>query len=110
MIRWLVELYQRVRPDTLARILSLSFVLTGALVTIFLYDAWPSWRQAAISALVLCGMTALLSGATLAAKLNAEANLVISRNRSKGSLTRRRGGVTIRTGMRMGSGPDGSCP
>ncbi len=76
VIRWLVRLYQRVRPDTLARVLSLSFVLAGALLTIFLYDAWPSWRTAAISALVLCGSTAFLSGATLLAKLNAEANRV----------------------------------
>ena len=76
VIRWLVQLYQRVRPDTLARVLSLSFVLAGALLTIFLYDAWPSWRSAATSALVLCGLTALLSGVMLATKLNQAANRV----------------------------------
>ena len=76
VIRWLVQLYQRVRPDTLARVLSLSFVLAGVLLTIFLYDAWPSWRNAATAALVLCGLASLLSGVTLATKLNQAANRV----------------------------------
>ena len=76
VIHWLVQLYQRVRPDTLARVLSFSFMLAGALLTIVLYDAWPSWRSAATSVLVLGGLTALLSGVTLATKLNQAANRV----------------------------------
>ena len=76
VIRWLVQFYQRVRPDILARVLSLSFVFAGGLLTIFIYDGWPSWRSATIAALVLCGLTALLSGVTLATKLNQAANRV----------------------------------
>jgi tetratricopeptide (TPR) repeat protein len=69
-----VDLYRRARPGGLARIVSACFLLGGAAVTILLLDRWPRIRTPAISALAGFGVVALVAGASLAAKLDAERN------------------------------------
>jgi len=75
-IRWLVDLYRRLKPNFLARVLSASFLLGGAAVTLWLYPGGARWRKFAISCFSVAAVVALTSGGVLAAKLNAEANRV----------------------------------
>ena len=76
VIRWVVDLYRLVRPNVLAVLLSISFLLGGIALTIVLHDAWPKWRTPALAAMAVSVVLALLSGGVLAAKLNARAKRV----------------------------------
>ncbi|MGH9321717.1 MAG: SH3 domain-containing protein [Vicinamibacteria bacterium] len=74
LVGWLVDLYQRARPEFLAQILSFVFLLGGASSSLVLLDRWPKLRTPALATLAACGVVALVSGASLFAKLHAEAN------------------------------------
>jgi tetratricopeptide (TPR) repeat protein len=73
-VGFVVDLYRRARPGGLARILSLCFLVGGAVVTILLLDRWPRLRAPAVSVVAVLGVVALVAGASLAAKLEAESN------------------------------------
>ena len=75
-VRWIVDLYQTARPGFLAQALSFAFVVGGLSFTIFLLDRWPGLRTAAVVVLTASGVAALLSGASLIAKLRAESNRI----------------------------------
>ena len=75
-VRWAVNVYRILQPSFLASVLSASFVLGGAALTLVLYDAWPQWRSSAIVVLVICATLALASGGALASKVTAAANRV----------------------------------
>ncbi|MGH9388155.1 MAG: tetratricopeptide repeat protein, partial [Vicinamibacteria bacterium] len=74
LVRWAVDLYQRARPGFLALLLSLGFLLGGALSSILLLDRWPSLRIPALAVLAGSVLVALLAGAVLLSKLRAESN------------------------------------
>lgn len=74
VIRWVVELYRLARPNILAQVLSFCFLLGGVALTIVLHDAWPTWRTPTLAALAVCGVSAIVCGGALVAKLNARAN------------------------------------
>jgi tetratricopeptide (TPR) repeat protein len=76
VIGWVVDLYQRLRPGLLAEILSLAFLIGGAATTFLLLDRWPSLRTAAVSALVTAVVLAVVSGASLTAKLYSATHLI----------------------------------
>ena len=74
-LRWAVDLYGSLRPNFLAIVLSIAFVVGGVAFTLVVYDAFP-WRFSAVVTLLVCATLALASGGALAAKLRAEANRV----------------------------------
>lgn len=75
-IRWAVDFYRSLRPDVLATLLSVVFVVGGVALSLVLYDAWPRWRMPARATLVVCVTLALGAGGALAAKVRARANRV----------------------------------
>ncbi|HXV61873.1 MAG TPA: tetratricopeptide repeat protein [Vicinamibacteria bacterium] len=74
LIRWAVDWYERLRPSTLARILSLAFLVGGSAVTFLLSQRWPALRTPMQIALGVSVAAALASGTSLLAKLDAEAS------------------------------------
>jgi tetratricopeptide (TPR) repeat protein len=72
LVRWAVDLYRVLRPDVLARIVSLSVLLAGGLVSVVLLDRWPALRNPALVALLVLAVVAAGAGASLAAKLYGE--------------------------------------
>ncbi|HSF16039.1 MAG TPA: tetratricopeptide repeat protein [Vicinamibacteria bacterium] len=73
IIRWAVDWYERLRPSTLARILSLSFLVGGAAVTLLLSQRFSGLHMPMLLALGVSVAAALAAGASLLAKLDAEA-------------------------------------
>lgn len=75
-IGWVVDLYQRAGPGLLAQVLSLSFLLGGAAVSLLLLDRWPEFHTAALVVLVASGALALAAGGSLVAKVRADSTRV----------------------------------
>ncbi|HJS72837.1 MAG TPA: tetratricopeptide repeat protein [Vicinamibacteria bacterium] len=71
-IGWAVEAYLRTGPAALAWSVGLSFLAGGIAVSILLLDRWPHLRTASIAILAASGAVALVAGASLYAKLQAE--------------------------------------
>lgn len=76
VIGWVVGLYQRLRPNLLAELVSACFLLGGVAVTVLLSERWPALRNAAVGLLVACAVLAAVAGGCLAAKLHTEASRV----------------------------------
>lgn len=75
-IGWAVEAYRRTGPGALARILSLSFLIGGVAVTLLLLDRWPALTTPAFAVLAASSFIALVSSASLVAKVQAERSRV----------------------------------
>ncbi len=68
-VAWVVDLYHSVDPNFLALLLSLSFVIGGAAVSMLLLGLWPQLRTPAIYALATVAAVGLLSATVLIAKV-----------------------------------------
>ena len=68
-VAWVVDLYHSLDPSFLAVLLSLSFMVGGAAVSILLLGAWPQFRTPAIYALATVAAVGLLSATVLIAKV-----------------------------------------
>ncbi|MFQ5790350.1 MAG: tetratricopeptide repeat protein [Acidobacteriota bacterium] len=75
-LRWAVELYQALRPDFWAGILSFTFVLGGIATSVLLLGRWPPLRTLSVYALVILGFLAIVSAGVLAAKLHSVSDQV----------------------------------
>jgi tetratricopeptide (TPR) repeat protein len=69
-IGWVVDLYQRLRPNLLAEILAVCFLLGGAAVTVLLSERWPALRSASMGVVITCVVLAAVGGGALVAKLH----------------------------------------
>ncbi len=68
-VAWVVDLYHSLDPSFLAVLLSLSFLIGGAAVSILLLDIRPQLRTPAIYTLATVGAVGLLSVTVLIAKV-----------------------------------------
>lgn len=75
-IGWAVEAYRRTGPPALAWIVGLSFLAGGIAVSLLLLDRWPGLRSPTMGVLAAAGLAALVAGASLAAKVQAERSRV----------------------------------
>jgi tetratricopeptide (TPR) repeat protein len=75
-IGWVVDLYRRAAPGVLAQALSLAFLVGGGAVTLLVLDRWPALRTATLVVLAGSGVVALLTGASLVAKVRAGSNRI----------------------------------
>jgi tetratricopeptide (TPR) repeat protein len=71
-IGWVVEAYRRTGPAVLAWTLGLSFLAGGIGVSVLLLDRWPALRTPAFVVLAASSVVALVAGASLFAKVQAE--------------------------------------
>jgi len=62
-VRWAVDLYRSIAASAFAAILSVAFVVGGALGTFVLADRGSRFQPQAVSGLFVCALVALLSGA-----------------------------------------------
>ncbi len=76
LVGWGVDLYRRARPDLLARVLSVAFLLAGASFSIVFADRWARLRTPALVALAGSGVVALLAGTSLLSKLHTESSRI----------------------------------
>lgn len=76
VIGWVADLYQEVRLNLLAEIVSASFLLGGVAVTVLLSERWPALRNPALALLVTCGILAAVSGGSLIVRLHTRAGRV----------------------------------
>ncbi len=75
-IGWVVDLYQRMRPNLLAEILAVCFLLGGAAMTVLLSERWPALRSASMGVVITCVVLTAVAGGSLAAKLHTAATRV----------------------------------
>ena len=69
LIRWAVDFYRHLSPGIAARILSVSFLLTGVTVTLLIVDRWSGLRSFVLVSVVAFGSVSFVSGIVLATKL-----------------------------------------
>jgi Bacterial SH3 domain/Tetratricopeptide repeat len=76
VIGWVVDLYQRIRLNVLAGIVSACFLLGGVATTVLLSERWPGLRNAALGVVGASIVVAAIAGGCLGARVHEEASRV----------------------------------